>query len=144
MLFVRQFGGVGKGGLNVLRPQRGVTSEDFILRRALCKIIEDHGNRDSRPASAEIATANSRITAQVLLPARHLTIVSRSAVSQRWITPLPFGANSEILQPFVRLTVGSFVRRGDVSPCASSRMHKVVDLQFGRVGVWGTRRRAAL
>jgi hypothetical protein len=74
---MRQFGSISKRSLDVLRPQSRIASEDLFPRGALSQIIENHGDRNSSASGAKIACTNSGVAAEVLLPDRHVTIVSR-------------------------------------------------------------------
>jgi hypothetical protein len=80
---MRQFGGVRKRCLDVFRPQSRIASEDLFSRGPLCQVIENHGDWNSSASGAKIASTNSGVAAEVLLPDRHVGIVPRRRADPR-------------------------------------------------------------
>jgi hypothetical protein len=62
---MRQFSGIRKGCVDVFKSQGRVASENLVSRGALCKVIENHGDRNSRTSRAKIDSTNAGVAAQV-------------------------------------------------------------------------------
>ena len=109
----------------MFRPQSRIASGDLVSRGTLCQVIENHGDGNASASGAEVSSTNSGVAAEVLLPNRHATIVSRLRA---------------------RLSMSNYVRArrswnfgyGNTASPVESRSR--ADSRFGRRVLWGRRR----
>jgi hypothetical protein len=69
---VRQFRGIGQSCINVVEAKGGIARQDLILGGTLGKTVQYHGDGYSGPCCTDLTAANLWVTAQELLPRRHM------------------------------------------------------------------------
>ena len=73
---MRQFGGVSESSVDMFRSKARVARQNLVLRRAFRQVIEDNGDRNSRPYSTNLAAADLRIAGEEVVPGGHVFILS--------------------------------------------------------------------
>ena len=67
----REFGRIGKGGLNVRFLNRWIAADNFVAGDARDQVVENHGNHDARATDTRLSVTDCRVNCDPLLPVDH-------------------------------------------------------------------------